>query len=236
MTELIYGFCNIIIYFAVCASVALAARKLIKIKDEIFRKILHFILLGSLAVWTFSFQTWWLEVITILAFVVIVYPILIFFERFKTYSEVVTERKKGELKNSLIVVFVMFAIVVAVTKGIFQDSYLTLASVYAWGIGDAFAALVGKRFGKHKIEGKFLSGEKSWEGTIAMFLSALIAVLAILLLRGEVHFGICILIAVVTAIVSSSLELYTKNGMDTITCPLASMGTMIALLAAFGGL
>ncbi len=236
MSELLYGVGNILIYFSVAVVIVLTVRKLTHIYDELFRKILHFVLLGSLAVWTVSFKTWWLELVTVIAFVVIVYPILIFFERFKTYSQVVTERKKGELKNSLIVVFVMFAIVVAVTRGIFNDSLLALASVYAWGIGDAFAALIGKRFGKHKIKGKLLSGEKSVEGTCAMFLSSFISVLTILLIRGGVHVGMCIVISLLTAAVSALCELYTRDGYDTVSCPLASMAVLIISLLCTGGL
>ncbi len=241
MNELLYGIANILIYFITAVIIVLTARKLIHIYDELFRKILHFVLLGSLAVWTVSFPTWWIELLTVIGFVVIVYPILIFFERFKTYSETVTERKKGEMKNSLIVVFAMFAVVIIVTEGIFNDRYLALASVYAWGVGDAFAALVGKKFGRHKLTGKFLSGKKSLEGTLAMFITSFLTVLPILLLRSGIYTDLFVLIAnlttaLLTAVASAACELYTRDGMDTITCPLASMAVLLAVLALFGGL
>ncbi len=236
MIELLYGVSNVLIYFAITVAIVLTARKMMRIYDELFRKILHFLLLGSLAVWTISFSTWWLEVVSIIGFVAIVYPILIFFERFKTYSKVVTERKKGELKNSLIVVFAMFAIVVVVTEGIFKDRLLALASIYAWGIGDAFAALIGKKFGKHKIEGKFLTGKKSWEGTLAMFITSFASVLTILLIRGGVPFVWTIVVSLVTAAVSATCELYSKDGYDTLACPIASMTVLIVFLLGIGGL
>ncbi len=236
MNELLYGISNILIYFAIMVVVVLTMRKFIHIYDELFRKILHFVLLGSLAVWTVSFPTWWIEVLTVIGFVAIVYPILMFFERFKTYSDTVTERKKGELKSSLVIVFIMFAIVIVITEGIFKDRYLALASVYAWGVGDALAALIGKKFGKHTLEGKFLNGKKSLEGTLAMFCASFFSVFIILMLRGGVHFGLCIAISAVTAAVSATCELYTKDGYDTITCPFASMTVLIAFLLAVGGL
>ena len=43
MQEFLHGAGVVCIYFAVAASAALLARKLIKIPDEIFRKTLHFI-------------------------------------------------------------------------------------------------------------------------------------------------------------------------------------------------
>ncbi len=236
MSELLYGVANVAIYFVTAVALVLTARKLFKIYDELYRKILHFVLLGSLAVWTFSFPTWWIEVATVVGFVIIVYPILIFFERFKAYSEVLTERKKGELKSSLVVVFIMFAVVIAVSEGIFGDKYLTLASVYAWGLGDAMAALVGNKFGKHKLTGKFLTGEKSLEGTLAMFATSFVSVVVILLLRGGINPLCSVIVAVVTGAVSAVSELYTRNGLDTITCPLASMAVLIPMLFVFGGL
>ena len=87
-------------------------------------------------------------------FAVLVYPILAFFERYKTFSKLTTERKKGELKSSLLLVFFMYATIVVICWGWVGDKYLVLSSVYAWGFGDAAAAIVGKRFGKHKIKWK----------------------------------------------------------------------------------
>ncbi len=236
MTELICGIGNVLIYFVAAVSVILPLRFMVHINDEIFRKILHFILIGSLWVWTISFVTWWIEVATVIGFVVAVYPILMFFERFKKYSETVTERKRGELKNSLIAVFLMFSIVIAVTEGVFRDEYLTLASIFAWGIGDAFAALIGKKYGIHKLKGKFLSGKKSLEGTLAMFACSFASVMALLMMRGGLHTAAAILTAFVTAAVSTASELYTKDGMDTVTCPLASMTVMLVCLYFQGGL
>ncbi len=231
MHELIFGLSNIVIYFVVAVVVLLSLRLLVNIYDELFRKMLHFVLLGSLVIWTISFQTWGIEVCTTLGFVVIVYPILIFFEKFPQFSKFITERAKGEIKNSLVVVFVMFSIVIVVCEGIFNDKYLTIAAIAAWGIGDAMAALIGKRFGKHKLVGK-----KSVEGTLAMFVTSVLSVYIVLYLRGGTNPILLLMIALITGGVSSLCELYTKNGMDTITCPLASMTVMLSLLSLLGGL
>ena len=42
-----------------------------------------------------------------------------------------------------------------------------LASIYAWGVDDALVALIGKKFGKHKIKWKLADGKKSVEGSLA---------------------------------------------------------------------
>lgn len=85
MTEFLYGGMILCLYFIVCATIALICRKLFKIPNEIFRKILHFVLLGSLIILLYLYETWWISVITCGVFVVVVYPILKFFERFKSY-------------------------------------------------------------------------------------------------------------------------------------------------------
>lgn len=231
MKEFLIGLAIICIYFIVCAAIALLCRKLIKIPDEIFRKTLHFILLTSLFVFVFAYQTWWISVITCLCIVVIAYPILFFFERFQSYSETITERKKGEMRSSLIIVFLMFSIVISTCWGLLNDRILVLVVIYSWGYGDAFAALIGKKFGKHKIYKK-----KSLEGTLAMFITSFIVIVTILLLHNIIPWYFSLVCALVTSIIVSVVELYTPNGLDTLTCPLSSLITIIPMIALFGGI
>ena len=124
---------------------------------------------------------------------------------------------------------------ISVCWGVFGDKLLTLACVYAWGIGDAFAALSGKRFGKHKMKLPFADPHKSWEGSAAMFLSAVISVLTILLIRGGLGFGSCLLISALAAIATTYVELCTKGGWDTVTCPAIAMVVILPLTMLLGG-
>lgn len=235
MQELLEGTKAVLIYFAIAASTALGARLLIRIPDELFRKILHCILLGSLPVFLFSFHTWWLAALEAVGFAVIVYPLLAFLDRFPLFEKLTTERKHGELQHSLLLVFGMFALVMAVCWGWLNDRYLAMASIFAWGFGDAAAALVGKPFGKHKITWKYTDGKKSFEGSGAMFLTALITVTGILLLRGGLSPAGYLLIPPAVALTATAAELYSKNGNDTVICPLCAMAALLPLVAAFGG-
>jgi hypothetical protein len=45
-------------YFAVCASSAFALRRFTSVPDEVFRKTLHIIAIGSVFVWVYAFETW----------------------------------------------------------------------------------------------------------------------------------------------------------------------------------
>jgi dolichol kinase len=236
MQSFLYGARMLLLYFVCAAAPALLCRKLIRIPDELFRKILHCILLGSLPVFVFAFDVWWRAAVASVAFAVVVYPILAWFERFRGYSELTTERKKGELKESLLLVFAMFAVVIAVCWGWLDDRYLVLASVYAWGFGDAAAALVGKTWGKHKIHFGPADGKKSVEGTAAMFVVSLVSVTVILLLRGGLSAAGYLVVPVVTAFVSALAELCSRDGHDTVICPLSAMAVLLPLIYLFGGL
>ena len=145
------------------------------------------------------------------------------------FSSFVNERKKGEFRSSMVLAVGMMAFSVTICWGLFGDKYLVLASIYAWGVGDAFAALVGKRFGKHKIKWKLADGKKSIEGSVAMFLCALTSVFSVLVVRGGIDFVMCAVIAVLAALVCTISEMCTKNGLDTVVCPVSAMVVIIPL-------
>ena len=231
MEEFLFGTAILVGYFIVCALSALALRLLFKIPDEVFRKTLHFILLGSSFVLVYAFETWWISALACLLIILIAYPILFFLERIESFSETLTERKKGELKNSLIVVFMMFAVVFAITWGLLNDKVLALISIFSWGFGDAFAALIGTNFGKTKIYKK-----KSLEGTLAMLITAFVVVLVSLLIHNIIPWYGSLISAILVSIVAAIIELYTPDGYDTITCPFGSMAMLLLCLLIFGGL
>lgn len=165
-----------------------------------------------------------------LIFVVIVFPLLSLAERLDYYSELLTERKNGEIKLSLILVFSMFAILSSLCWGWLGERWLVIACICAWGFGDAAAALIGKKYGRHYLEGNLIEGRKSIEGTFAMFTVSLISVFIVLLINGNIEWYASLTIAELTASASASAELFTRNGMDTITCPLAAATVLLPLL------
>ena len=76
MDELIHGGSVVCIYLITLAVIALSARKLINIPDELFRKILHFILLGAYVPFLFAFDTWWISAGFAAFLIVVIYPLL----------------------------------------------------------------------------------------------------------------------------------------------------------------
>lgn len=234
MLEFITGYGILLGYFAVCATGAFTLRRLVRVPEEIFRKTLHIILLGSIFILTYTIDTWWISVITTIVFMAMVFPILLFAEHIPGYSELLTERRSGEIKRSLIIVFSMFAVLIFICWGWLGERYLVIAAVLAWGLGDAAAALVGKRFGQYYIEGRLVEGRKTLEGTLAMFIVSFFTVLVVLYLNVSMGWYYYIPMASMTAAVCASVELYTKGGMDTLTCPFSAALTMILLLHLLG--
>ena len=229
MQLFIYGTGITLLYIVVAAGIMLLARMLFTIPDELFRKILHFILLGAYIPLVFAFETWWMAAAFAASLVVILFPVLLLAEKIPMFSSFVNERKKGEFRSSMVLAVGMMVFSVTICWGLFGDKYLVLASIYAWGVGDAFAALVGKRFGKHKIKWKLADGKKSIEGSVAMFLCALTSVFSVLVVRGGIDFVICAVIAVLAALVCTISEMCTKNGLDTVVCPVSAMVVIIPL-------
>jgi dolichol kinase len=98
-----------------------------------------------------------------------------------------------------------------------------------WGEGDAAAALVGIYLGKHVVRWGIADGKKTWEGTLAMFATALICGMFVFVaLKGMPPLNTLAAIAP-TAAVSAIVELASKDGNDTVWVPLAT----VTMLSAF---
>ena len=102
MQEFLMGAGIVCIYYVVAASSIFAVRWLTKIPDELFRKILHFILLLSYIPFAFGFETWWRSVLLTVILEILIYPILALAEHLPMFSSFVNERKGGEFRHSLL--------------------------------------------------------------------------------------------------------------------------------------
>lgn len=232
--DLLGGLGVVLGYFALSASAALLLRRVASVPTEIFRKILHFILLWSAFGWLFAFPTWWLAALAVVGFTAATYPVLRFAERHPDYAHLLTERRPGEIKRSLVIVFGMFAALIVAFWGVLDARHLMLASVLAWGLGDAAAALVGTYAGRHALAGRLIEGRKSVEGTAAGLVASFVAVLGVLLVHGDPAWPAAAAIAAITAAVVALAELFTRGGYDTLTCPIAAALTLTPLVHAWG--
>ena len=234
MNELLTGMGIILLYAGVLAAVAVALRVFTPIRDEVYRKMLHMIMVIATMFWPYLFEHWYMAAAASMICIVLFYALLAAAERFIDLTRFMTERRKGEFMTSVVLAFFMYAVVIAVCWGWRGERILTIAVISAWGYGDAAAALVGKRFGRHGIEGRHIEGRKSVEGSAAMFGTSFVCVLTVLLIRGGMAWYGCVLTALITALAAAVTELYSLDGRDTITCPFAAMACLLPLTWLFG--
>ena len=68
ISKFLYGFIILLVYFLLAASLAMLARKLLRMPRELFRKTLHLVLLFSLPVFLYAFPTWLLSALAAISF------------------------------------------------------------------------------------------------------------------------------------------------------------------------
>ncbi|MGY6530216.1 MAG: diacylglycerol/polyprenol kinase family protein [Cyanobacterium sp.] len=115
-----------------------------------------------------------------------------------------------------------YALSIGILTFLFWDKSLpqfTAIGILIMTWGDASAALIGKKWGKHKYY--FLGSQKSWEGSSAMMVISAIVILSILFFvyPWQNYF---ILIALTTAIIATILETFSIVGIDNLTVPVFS--------------
>lgn len=205
-----------------------------KVERELFRKLLHIAAFSSTAVIVYHAATWQVACLTLILFAVIVYPILQLAEHWRGYSNLFVQRRTGEVKKSLLILFLTDAVLVAIAWGIFNLPFVAITAIFMWGCGDGAAALTGKRFGKHHVKIKWADEKKTWEGSAGMLVVSTVVGVACMLLMTALPWYQCLLLAVITAVFGAYTELITKNGNDTATVPVVNTAVLLVLTAVLG--
>lgn len=211
-------------FIVVFASALLVVRYTTRIKDYIFRKLLHIVAFTSILPLVFSTDIWWIAVAVEILFLIVVIIALHLLENFPFYKGLFVEKAKHEVIVSFISLFGLITVLIAVFWGIFgrEHLYIAVGAIMAWGPGDAVAAIVGKIYGRHKLQGKRIEGVKSVEGSGGMAITSFVCLLLVLLSMSGLSRGVALVAALVVAPVAALTELYTKGGRDTITVPIVS--------------
>ncbi len=228
--ELLHTMGVLIAFLIVAVCAALLGFKLLHIDGEARRKVLHTIAFLIILVIAVASEHWYVPALLSLIFIVIVYPILRACESNAFYAKLFQERNAGEVRRSLILLFATAAALITVFWGVLGSELTVIASVLAWGLGDEAAALIGKRFGKHKLGWRFADHNKTYEGSCAMFVVAFIAVFA-LLVAGGISAQRPALAALIAAAVATVTEAATKKGYDTVTVPCATAAAIWIVMA-----
>ena len=216
-------------YFIAVAIIVLFLKYVIKLQGEWYRKILHLFFMGSIFPFTYLFDYYWTSLISLAAFLIVALIGLTIIERYPFYTELLAERKPGEIKRSITIAFIVFMIIIGVTWGIFgaEKKYIIIASVLAWGIGDALAALVGKRSNTTQISNKLVRSTKTIEGSAAMFIASTITIFLVIYFIGSNTLWYSVIVSLVAGVVATLTEMWTREGWDTLSVPLVVMVILI---------
>lgn len=206
-----------------------------KVPFELMRKMLHLIATLSIFPLLYLFSTWHAAVLAACLFALIIYPVLKLIEKTALYRQYAVERSSGEFKHSLIIVMLSYAILIFIYWGILgpEWKYVAIVAVMAWGFGDAAAALVGKRFGRHHILHPWIEGSKTMEGTQAMFVTSGLAIFCTLFFFTHQPWFVSLAIALLVAPVCAAVELFSRRGLDTLTVPFTTGFATLFYIAIF---
>lgn len=202
---------------------------------EVTRKLYHLAITLSIFPLVTVFSTWYAAVLAACLFALVTYPVLRLVERSAFYQQIAVERAGGEFKSSLLVVQFSMALMIFVFWGLLGDDwkYISVVAVMAWGLGDAAAGLVGKAVGRRRIQHPRIQGAKTYEGTLAMFVTAGLAVFFTLLIYAGQPWQVSLPIALLVAPVSATVELFTSRGMDTLTVPISTGLAVLSWVLVF---
>ncbi|MCC8182111.1 MAG: TSUP family transporter [Clostridiales bacterium] len=216
--ELLHTLAVLVVFLLIAVCAALAGFEFLHIDGEVRRKVLHTIAFLIILVILLASEHWYVPALLSVLFVAIVYPVLKICEKKPFYANLFQERTSGEVRKSLVLLFGSSAALVTLFWGVLDSELTVLSAVLAWGLGDEAAALIGKRYGRHKIGWKFADRRKSYEGSCAMLCVSFAAALLSLWVGG-VPLAAAFCAAILSAAAASVTEAVTKKGYDTVTVP-----------------
>ena len=216
-------------YIVCCVAVLFPLYRFARIPKFVFRKLLHGIAFSCVTVMILSADAWQEAALASVILAAVIFPVLAILEKEKWYAGLFVEKSPGEVKRSMLMLFLMFAALTAVSWGIFQDKISCAAAILMWGIGDAAAALIGIPFGKHKVKARLTDGKKSYEGSCAMLLASFECGFLFLLLYGKRPADAALLSAFVGGLLGTETELFSPSEYDTVTVPTVILAALLVL-------
>lgn len=202
---------------------------------EIIRKMYHMAITLSIIPLVMFFSTWYAAVLAAFSLIIIAYPLLVLVEKSAFYKRIAPERQGGEFKSSLIVVEISIALMIFVFWGLLGEEwkYVAVVAVLAWGFGDAAAALIGKGFGRRRIEHPRIKGTKTLEGTRAMYIIAGLAIFLTFTFYAGQPWPVSLAVALLAAPVSAVVELFSNGVLDTLTVPISTGLAVLSVMSLF---
>ena len=209
--------------------ILLPIRFLTRLPSFVFRKLLHFVAFASVSLMILTAGSWQAAALTSVLIAIALYPVLAALENASWFGKLFVQKSPGEIKRSLLLLFLMFAALISVAWGWFVSPHLAAAAILMWGTGDAAAALVGIPWGKHKVRSRFTDGKKSWEGSLAMLAVSFLSGVMILLAEQKTALPRTLFMAFLGAVLGTATELFSPSEYDTVTVPVVIVIVLLIL-------
>ncbi len=204
--------------------------------QDFTRKIVH---IGA-GMWVFGvlalFDTWYIGIIPFASFIAINYVLW----RYKVLESMdAPDSSPGTVYFALSITLLF--LVFWRTDSPNDRGYIAAAGTMAMTWGDSMAAIVGRRFGRHRYQ--VAGGSRSYEGSAAMLVAATIAMfLTLALVPGSalgpltppLNTGIALLAAFVGALAATIAEAFSPSGTDNLSVPLLAGTVVYAVVTTLG--
>lgn len=205
---------GVLFVYVYVAILLIITEKLLSKYPEISRKLLH-IMVGNIAFVLPIFETAW-----IMAFIA-AGPFILFTFLMSPYTPIKSIRGKTSAAGHGMGL-VYYSITWTVLAYIFFNHKEIIAiGILAMSYGDGFASLIGMKFGKRKYN--ILGDEKSYIGSIAMFIFTFITMIIALIYYNVSITSYTIVALLFISFVASIVEGITPKGLDNLSVPFVAV-------------
>lgn len=199
------------VYVFLILGLAEALRRALRLGVEFTRKVVHI----GVGMWAFGtaalFSSAWAAIVPPAAFVLINYA---------SYRLNLFRAMESDDKSNVGTIVFPLAFIAMTLIFFDRSKALFVASLMPLTWGDSFAAIVGRRWGRHRYT--VAGATRSWEGTLAMLALSFVSVALALLAFGWPADS-ALLYAVLMAVVAALAEAVSPAGLDNLTIPAAGV-------------
>ena len=196
-----------------------------KLDEELFRKLMHFTAILMTPLSMYCAVDFYIAAMSMFIFAIGANIALRLIGKIKGYSGFFVERSEGEIRKSFTGYCCLQGCIIIVC-GVVGDLGIVYIELIVWALGDAVAALIGRKWGKKHF--RIANNNKTILGSLSMCIVALISTITAMFILYDYSLLRVIVQAALIALFSTVIELISKDGKDTITIPITV--TLICLI------
>ena len=223
-------------YIAFAAAIGILTR-LTPVPREWVRKSYHVFCSLSVFILLLYFEHWYAAVLALSLLMLTGYVLLLVGDNIP-FAGTMIDRGKGlgEIREHLLLLLAAMVTLLTFFWGIAGSGhrYAVAVGLLVWGFGDSAAALVGARYSTRRFRARWLDNHKSPLGTAAMMAVSIAVTIPSLLWLTPLTALQVPLAATFVGVVAGSVEAVTRNGLDTLSVPVAASVASWGAVTALG--